>query len=159
MTQSVDPQAYIASVMAGLTGPGGRFEFVQEDVLGTTMPVMKNRDKALGDVLAGIDCLIQASPSEGGPLVALEAWCAGVPLISTDVGIIKDDRAHVAAVTTILPVDAPLSDWLKATKQACQPEQRPICESAAPKLQARYGANAMSRRWVPWLRRIAKGTA
>ncbi len=52
MTQSVDPQAYIASVMAGLTGPGGRFEFVQEDVLGTTMPVMKNRDKALGDVLA-----------------------------------------------------------------------------------------------------------
>ncbi|MGW9426293.1 AMP-binding protein, partial [Streptomyces koyangensis] len=44
--------AYIASVMAGLTGPGGRFEFVQEDVLGTTMPVMKNRDKALGDVLA-----------------------------------------------------------------------------------------------------------
>ncbi|MCA1004510.1 acyl--CoA ligase [Rhodococcus hoagii] len=52
MTQSVDPQAYIASVMAGLTGPGGRFEFAPEEVLGTTMPVMKNRDKALGDVLA-----------------------------------------------------------------------------------------------------------
>ncbi|QCQ90032.1 class I adenylate-forming enzyme family protein [Rhodococcus sp. SGAir0479] len=52
MTKSVDPQAYIASVMAELTGPGGRFELVPEDVLGVRMPVMKNRDKSLGDVLA-----------------------------------------------------------------------------------------------------------
>lgn len=52
MTKSVDPQAYIASVMAELTGPGGRFELVQEDVLGARMPVMKNRDRSLGDVLA-----------------------------------------------------------------------------------------------------------
>ncbi|PTR30543.1 acyl-CoA synthetase (AMP-forming)/AMP-acid ligase II [Rhodococcus sp. OK519] len=52
MTKSVDPQAYIASVMAGLTGPGGRFELAEEDVLGARMPVMKNRDRSLGDVLA-----------------------------------------------------------------------------------------------------------
>ncbi|MEZ5150584.1 class I adenylate-forming enzyme family protein [Rhodococcus zopfii] len=52
MTKSVDPQEYIASVMAGLTGPGGRFELGVETVLGTEMPVMKNRDRALGDVLA-----------------------------------------------------------------------------------------------------------
>ncbi|MGW0045265.1 class I adenylate-forming enzyme family protein [Rhodococcus sp. NPDC003348] len=52
MTKPVDPQAYIASVMAGLTGPGGRFELGTEDVLGTEIPVMRNRDRALGDVLA-----------------------------------------------------------------------------------------------------------
>ncbi|MFC9788000.1 class I adenylate-forming enzyme family protein [Rhodococcus sp. NPDC127528] len=51
MTKSVDPQAYIASVMAGLTGPGGRFELGVESVLGAEIPVMKNRDRALGDVL------------------------------------------------------------------------------------------------------------
>ena len=38
--------------MAGLTGPGGRFEMVAEDVLGSSIPVMKNRDKSLGDVLS-----------------------------------------------------------------------------------------------------------
>ncbi len=53
MTTSADTQAFIASVMAGLTGPpGGPFEMQVEDVLGSSMPVMKNRDKALGDVLA-----------------------------------------------------------------------------------------------------------
>lgn len=52
VTTSADTQAFIASVMAGLTGPGGPFEMQVEDVLGSSMPVMKNRDKALGDVLA-----------------------------------------------------------------------------------------------------------
>ncbi|CAM2778986.1 class I adenylate-forming enzyme family protein [Prescottella defluvii] len=52
MTKSVDPQAYIASVMAGLTGPGGPFELHEEDVLGVRIPVMKHRDRSLGDVLA-----------------------------------------------------------------------------------------------------------
>lgn len=52
MTQQVDPQQYIASVMGALMGPGGRFEQQIEDVLGTPMPVMRNRDRALGDVLA-----------------------------------------------------------------------------------------------------------
>jgi len=52
MTKSVDPQAYIASVTAGLTGPGGRFELGVENVLGAEIPVMKKRDRALGDVLA-----------------------------------------------------------------------------------------------------------
>jgi acyl-CoA synthetase (AMP-forming)/AMP-acid ligase II len=51
MTDTVDPQAYIASVMAGLLGPGGRFEMAPEDVLGVTMPVMRNRDRALADLL------------------------------------------------------------------------------------------------------------
>lgn len=52
MTNTVDPQAFVAGVMAQLTGPGGRFEMGVEDVLGTPTPVMRNRGKALGDVLA-----------------------------------------------------------------------------------------------------------
>ncbi|MDV6271831.1 class I adenylate-forming enzyme family protein [Rhodococcus globerulus] len=51
MTTPADTQAFIASVMAGLTGPGGPFEMGVEDVLGSSMPVMKNRDKSLGDIL------------------------------------------------------------------------------------------------------------
>jgi acyl-CoA synthetase (AMP-forming)/AMP-acid ligase II len=52
VTDSFDLQAYIATVTAGLTGPGKRFELVPETVLGAEIPVMKTRDRSLGDVLA-----------------------------------------------------------------------------------------------------------
>lgn len=112
-----------------------------------------------GDVLAGLDCLIQASPSEGGPLVALEAWLTGLPMISTDVGIIHDDRKHVAAVTRVLPVDAPLADWVAATVETCRPAVRSRCEAAIPAMRARYGGEPMGQRWSQWLQQIARGTA
>ena len=51
MTDSFDLQAYIATVTAGLTGPGKRFELVPETVLGAEIPVMKTRDRSLGGVL------------------------------------------------------------------------------------------------------------
>lgn len=112
-----------------------------------------------GDVLAGLDCLIQASPSEGGPLVALEAWLTGLPMISTDVGIIHDDRKHIADITRVLPVNAPLSDWVAATVETCKPQIRARCEAAIPAMRARYGDEPMGRRWGQWLQQVAKGTA
>lgn len=110
-----------------------------------------------GDVLAGLDCLIQASPSEGGPLVALEAWCTGLPLVSTDVGIILEDRRHIAGVTRILPVESPMSDWCSATVEACTPARRWHCEQQIPAMRARYGAGPMAKRWETWLQQI-RGT-
>lgn len=52
MTAPTDPQLHLDQVMSRLTGPGGRFEIVEEPVLGTRMPVMKNRGRAVGDLLA-----------------------------------------------------------------------------------------------------------
>ncbi|GAB2868443.1 steroid-24-oyl-CoA synthetase [Nocardioides pacificus] len=52
MTTSVDPAAAAAAVMGGLTGPGGPFELVTDDVLGARLPVFKNRARALHEVLA-----------------------------------------------------------------------------------------------------------
>ena len=56
---SVDP------VLADLTGPGGAFEIVTEDVLGVPLQMYKNRLHALGDLItmadgrAGVDFLVQ----------------------------------------------------------------------------------------------------
>lgn len=47
----IDPQAMVAKIVAGLTGPGGRFEMGVEDVLGVALPVMVNRDRALGTIV------------------------------------------------------------------------------------------------------------
>ncbi|WP_405161338.1 acyl--CoA ligase [Nocardia sp. NBC_01499] len=52
MTKPFDLQALAAAAAARLTGPGGRFEMVVEDVLGTPLPVLRHRGKSLGDVLA-----------------------------------------------------------------------------------------------------------
>ncbi|WP_433212456.1 class I adenylate-forming enzyme family protein [Microtetraspora malaysiensis] len=52
MSTSTDPRAAALAVMARLTGPGGDFELVEEDVLGARMRVYKNRARSLGEVLA-----------------------------------------------------------------------------------------------------------
>jgi long-chain acyl-CoA synthetase len=52
-------------VLAELTGPGGAFEIVTEDVLGVPLQVYKNRLHTLGEVIAmadaraGVDFLVQ----------------------------------------------------------------------------------------------------
>ncbi|WP_305779913.1 class I adenylate-forming enzyme family protein [Nocardia nova] len=42
----------IAAVMRELTGPGGRFELVEEEVLGARMPVLRHRHRAVAELLA-----------------------------------------------------------------------------------------------------------
>jgi long-chain acyl-CoA synthetase len=60
------PAATVDPVLAELTGPGGAFEIVTEDVLGVPLQVYKNRLHTLGEVIAmadaraGIDFLVQA---------------------------------------------------------------------------------------------------
>ncbi|MCA9017370.1 MAG: glycosyltransferase, partial [Planctomycetaceae bacterium] len=51
------------------------------------------RTEDIGSVLSGLDCLISASPSEGGPLSVAEAWIAGCPVVSTPVGFIPELEA------------------------------------------------------------------
>ncbi|ASF12098.1 putative fatty-acid--CoA ligase [Nocardia brasiliensis NBRC 14402] len=52
MTKPFDAQAFAAAAVARLTGPGGRFEMAVEEVLGAPMPVLRNRARSLGEVLA-----------------------------------------------------------------------------------------------------------
>ena len=50
--------------------------------------VFADRTWHTGDVYSVLDCLIVASPKDAGPLVAVEAWLTGVPLISSNVGLV-----------------------------------------------------------------------
>ncbi|NEW42209.1 acyl--CoA ligase [Nocardia cyriacigeorgica] len=51
MTKPIDLHTLVAQAANTLTGPGGRFEMVVEDVLGAPMPVMRHRKTSLRDVL------------------------------------------------------------------------------------------------------------
>lgn len=52
MTTTSDPQAAAAQVLGRLTGPGGPFEMVEEDVLGSRLPVFARRRRALHELVA-----------------------------------------------------------------------------------------------------------
>ncbi|MFD6893141.1 class I adenylate-forming enzyme family protein [Rhodococcus sp. NPDC060086] len=52
MTAPADVQQMLQKVVSQLTGPGGRFEIAVEEVRGNAMPVMVNRDRRVGDVIA-----------------------------------------------------------------------------------------------------------
>ncbi|WP_054814937.1 class I adenylate-forming enzyme family protein [Nocardia arizonensis] len=57
MTKSLDPQPSPAQIAAELTGPGGPFEMVVENVLGAPVPLMRHRRRALSEVLLESEAL------------------------------------------------------------------------------------------------------
>ncbi|MGN5238270.1 MULTISPECIES: AMP-binding protein [unclassified Rhodococcus (in: high G+C Gram-positive bacteria)] len=52
MTVPSDPRPFLDQLISRLTGRGGAFEIVMDEVLGTEMPVMKNRGRAVADLLS-----------------------------------------------------------------------------------------------------------
>ncbi|KHJ74352.1 class I adenylate-forming enzyme family protein [Rhodococcus sp. Chr-9] len=52
MTIPSDPSHFLDQLVSRLTGPGGEFEIVVQDVLGTEIPVMRRRDVAVADLLS-----------------------------------------------------------------------------------------------------------
>ncbi|MEU7764307.1 class I adenylate-forming enzyme family protein [Nocardia sp. NPDC049190] len=105
MTKPFDPQESVAEAAARLTGPGGRFEMVVEEVLGVPMPVLRRRSSSLAAVLA-------ASSTHGDRdyLVTTEhRWsftehAAAVAALATALreryGVRKGDRIGILAANT-----------------------------------------------------------
>ncbi|MDN5547055.1 MAG: acyl--CoA ligase, partial [Rhodococcus sp. (in: high G+C Gram-positive bacteria)] len=86
MTAPADPQLLLDQAVSRLTGPGGPFEIVEEEVLGTVMPVMKNRGHAIGELIS-----------------ASRAWGDGDYLVTSDRRISFTEHADsVAALATAL---------------------------------------------------------
>lgn len=106
MTTATDPQAYLTAVMSRLTGPGGRFEIAEEEVLGARMPVMVNRGKAVSELVSASvaygdrDYLVtedrRMSFAEHAAAVASLAAA-----LRDDYGIGKGDRVAILAANTI----------------------------------------------------------
>jgi len=79
----------VQQVVATLTGPGGRFEIVPEEVRGNRIPVVRNRDHRVGDLVA-----------------ASKAWGDRDYLVTADRRLSFAEHADaVAAVATALRED------------------------------------------------------
>ncbi|WP_174185169.1 class I adenylate-forming enzyme family protein [Nocardia barduliensis] len=105
MTKPIDPQAFVAQAAARLTGPGGRFEMVVEDVLGAPMPVVRHRKSSLREVLVAAaahgdrDYLVTADRR-----ISFTEHAAAVAALATALrdryGVGKGDRVGILAANT-----------------------------------------------------------
>jgi glycosyltransferase involved in cell wall biosynthesis len=83
----------------------------------------------IGDVLAGLDAFILASPAEGFSLGLAEAWAAGVPTIATPVGAVELE-SEVGPLRIPLPTHPRPADLADAVRQLEKPSTALIVENA-----------------------------
>lgn len=101
-------------------GEGNQQDQVIEDVkerCGDRVTIIP-RTEDVGTVLAALDCMVSASPSEGGPLSVIESWIAGCPVVSTSVGIIPELEAEHGPLTNVIPFDPSPQELADAVREA-----------------------------------------
>ncbi|MBH0120900.1 acyl--CoA ligase [Rhodococcus sp. HM1] len=105
MSAPADLQQMVQQVVTTLTGPGGRFEIAPEEVRGNRIPVVRNRDRRVGDLVAASkawgdrDYLVTAdrrlSFAEHADAVAAVATA-----LREDHGVGKGDRVGILAANS-----------------------------------------------------------
>lgn len=110
----------------------------------------------LGDVLAGLDVWLLASPAEGFCLARVEAQLAGVPVVSTPTGEIPRLEQEHGQLTWPLPIGAGGGQIAAVIRQATNQQflTRQLVERARGLAWERYTAPAMAGRWVDYLQGI-----
>lgn len=98
------------------------------------------RMEDVGTALSAMDCLVSASPSEGGPLTVIEAFLAGCPVVSTRVGIIPELESDGRLVVTI-PFDPTPEQLAAAVREAIA--DREMVERARQFAWNRFSATRM----------------
>jgi glycosyltransferase involved in cell wall biosynthesis len=104
----------------------------------------------VGDVYAALDCLIAAAPAEGGPLVVLEAWAAGIPVVATAVGIIPEAEKRFGRLIEPVPINPSPADLAAAVARATSPDNRPTIDRARSIAWEHFSAARMAHDWS-WL--------
>ncbi|MEU5841636.1 class I adenylate-forming enzyme family protein [Rhodococcus sp. NPDC047139] len=105
MTAPADLQQMMQKVVLRLTGPGGRFEIVEEDVRGNRMQVMRNRDRRVGDLVAesrrwGDRDYIVTADRRISFVEHADAVAALATALRDDYGVGKGDRVAILAANT-----------------------------------------------------------
>lgn len=117
--------------------------------------IFAGRCDHIGDALAGLNCVVSAAPSEGFSLAIIEAWLAGVPVVSTPVGAIPELEERWGKLTVPVPVNPSAGDLADAVSQAIEGYGNPL--STARTLAWRdFTAASMARRWADYLRGIVQ---
>ena len=110
----------------------------------------------VGDALHALDCLIMASPAEGFSLALIESLMAGLPVVSTPVGIVPDLKQDHGLSLTTVPVCPKPNQLASAVQQAISSANRVFVQRAQAVALNHYTANTMAQRWTNYLQTIAR---
>jgi len=108
----------------------------------------------VGDVLAALDVLVLASPSEGFSLALTEAWLAGLPTVATPVGAVPELEREYGPLVAPVPVDPTPRELADAVETALGPGRRGTTERARRVAWDHFTAGAMAARWTDFLREV-----
>lgn len=108
----------------------------------------------IGDALAALDVWVLGSPAEGFSIALLEAWAAGVPVVSTRVGCLAEIEQQFGAMVTEISVDASEVELRSAIHHALSPSGRSIADRARRVALEHLTAELSAQRWAEWLREI-----
>jgi len=105
----------------------------------------------IGNVLVASDVALMLSAAEGYGLAPVEALAAGVPLVSTPVGVLPEiDRQCRFAAANYLPLHPTPQQVAQAIVGAADaPRER--LEAVAGIVRREHSGEAMARRWVDFL--------
>ncbi len=125
----------------------------QEDFLRNALAASDGRAKVfpavrhVGDAYAALDVLLLASENEGFGLVIAEAWLAGLPVVCTGVGIVREIEQEVGSLVTRIEHDSPPTVIAAAIREALSPAGRVMAQKARKIAWDRFTAAAMAHRW------------
>ena len=99
-----------------------------------------------GDVYAVMDCMVAAS-EEGFGLAIVEAWLAGVPVVTIPSGIASDLAGALPWVAEFVPPWANPEQLARATKRAIGCRYTGDCDRLRRYAERYLSAEAMAERW------------
>lgn len=106
-----------------------------------------------GDIYQGLDCLVLTSYAESGPFVLMEAWLAGVPVVSTPVGFVPELEEQYGPLVTTIPIDHNGKELAEAIRTAIS--RNDIARHAQNVARELFSQQACVGRWESYLNRIA----
>lgn len=77
-----------------------------------------SRMEDVGTAYSALDCMVLASPSEGGPQTVTEAWLAGCPVVATPVGTIPGLESEHGLLTFGVPHEPTRRELAEAVREA-----------------------------------------
>ncbi len=110
----------------------------------------------VGQVLAGLDCFMSASEHEGFGLSLVEAWAAGVPTVTTDVGIVPEAQRKYGRLTHLVKYRSGGDVLAKAVLAAVK--NKTVTEQAKKVARTHYSADRMVAQWEDFLLKLVAGT-
>ena len=139
--------------VAVMVGSGELDDALQAQARTCGHPVVFGRpDTHVGDLYGAADVVCMSSQVEGHPLVMLEAWLAGVPVVTTPFETAKQVVAEHGPVLDV-------STWDTRAIAEAMASPKTDVEAAQGLARERYTATAMGERWGEYIHRIVMEAA